>query len=115
MSVRPSQDLINFMQTSGIQGLVQDWANASGYTPIDWSNPDLLLSPAAATAAVPSDSFDPSQLTSVLDPSQLTTDLTQLLASFGSADFAQVLASELAAELPQLLGTQLSADLLSAL
>ena len=50
-SVSPAiQDLINFMQTSGIQGLVQDWANASGYTPIDWSNPDLLLSPAAATA-----------------------------------------------------------------
>jgi hypothetical protein len=107
------QDLINFEQASGIQGLVQDWANASGYTPIDWSDPTLLLQPAAATAAVPSNDFDPSQLTSVLG-TQLTTDLTQLLASVGSADFSQVLASELAAELPQLLGTQLSTDLLSA-
>ena len=49
--------------------------------PIDWSDPNLLLQPTAATAAVPSDSFDPSQLTSVLDPSQLTMDLTQLLAT----------------------------------
>jgi len=105
-SVSPAiQDLINFEQTSGIQGLVQDWANASGYTPVDWSDPSVLLQPAAATAAVPSNAFD---------PSQLTTDITQLLASVGSADFSQVLASELAAELPQLLGTQLSADLLSA-
>jgi len=100
------QELTNFMQTSGIQGLIQQWADASGYTPIDWSNPDVLLSPAAATAstAVPSDAFD---------PSQLATDLSQLLGSGASTDLAQTLANELSAELPQLLGSQLSADLLS--
>jgi hypothetical protein len=99
------QDLINFMQSSGIQGLVQDWANASGYTPIDWSNPDVLLQPAAATgSAVPSDAFD---------PSQWATDLSQLLGTGVSTDLAQTLANELSAELSQLLGTQLSADLLT--
>jgi hypothetical protein len=100
------QDLINFEQASGIQGLIQQWADASGYTPIDWSNPDVLLSPAAATAsaAAPSDAFD---------PSQLATDLSQLLGTGASTDLAQTLASELSAELSQLLGGQLSADLLS--
>jgi hypothetical protein len=116
-SVSPAiQDLINFEQTSGIQGLIQQWADASGYTPIDWSNPNLLLSPAAATAAVPSNAFDPSQLASGLSASlgtQLTTDLTQLLAGVSTADLSQLLASELSADLPQLLGSQLSTDLLS--
>lgn len=106
-SVSPAiQDLINFMQTSGIQGLVHQWADASGFTPINWSDPGVLLFPAAATAstAFPSDAFD---------PSQLATDLSQLLGSGVSTDLAQTLANELAAELSQLLGTQLSADLLS--
>jgi hypothetical protein len=100
------QDLISFEQSSGIQGLIQQWADASGYTPIDWSNPDVLLSPAAAaaSAAAPSDAFD---------PSQLATDLSQLLGTGASTDLAQTLASELSAELSQLLGGQLSADLLS--
>jgi hypothetical protein len=100
------QDLINFMQSSGIQGLVQDWANASGYTPIDWSDPSVLLQPAAATgsAVASSDTFD---------PSQWATDLSQLLGTGVSTDLAQALTNELSAELAQLLGTQLSADLLS--
>lgn len=100
------QDLINFMQSSGIQGLVQDWANASGYTPIDWSDPSVLLQPAAATgsAVASPDTFD---------PSQWATDLSQLLGAGVSTDLAQTLTNELSAELAQLLGTQLSADLLS--
>jgi hypothetical protein len=94
------QELINFMQTSGIQAFVHQMADAQGFTPIDWSNPDVLLSPAASAAAVQSGAFD---------PSQLAANLAQLLGSQLTAGLSQLLASEL----PQLLGSQLSADLLS--
>ena len=91
------QDLQNFLQTSGIFGLVEQWADAQGYLPIDWSDPNLLFSPAADAA------------TNAFDPSQFLADLTQLLGTGVSTDFADMLAGEL----PQLLGAELSADVLS--
>jgi hypothetical protein len=95
------QDLQNFMQTSGIYGLVEQWANTQGYVPIDWSDPNLLFSPAASAAA--------EVATNAFDPSQFAADFAQLFGTGVSTDFAQMLASEL----PQLLGTELSEDVLS--
>lgn len=92
------QDLQNFTQTSGITGLVEQWANAQGYVPIDWSDPNLLFAPAAGAATA-------------LDPSQFAADLTQLFSTGFSTDFGEILAGEL----PQLLGSQLSAEVLSLL
>jgi hypothetical protein len=95
------QDLQNFMQTSGISGLVEQWANTQGYMPIDWSDPNLLFTPATSAAA--------EVATNAFDPGQFAADFAQLFGAGASTDFAQMLAGEL----PQLLGTQLSADLLS--
>jgi hypothetical protein len=94
------QDLQNFMQTSGIFGLVEQWADTQGYVPIDWSDPNLLFSPATSAAEAATIAFD---------PSQFAADLTQMFGAGASTDFAEMLA----AELPQLLGTELSADVLS--
>lgn len=95
------QDLQNFMQTSGIFGLVEQWANAQGYVPIDWSDPNLFFSPATSAAA--------DAATNAFDPSQFVAELSQLFGTGVPTDFAQMLASEL----PQLLGAELSADVLS--
>ena len=95
------QDLQNFVQTSGIYGLVEQWANAQGYVPIDWSDPNLFFSPVTSAAA--------DAATNSFDPSQFAADFAQLFGSGVSTDFAQMLTSEL----PQLLGSELSADVLS--
>lgn len=86
------QDLQNFMQTSGIFGLVEQWANAQGYVPIDWSDPDLLFSPASSAAA--------EAIATTFDPGQFAADLTQLFGAGASTDLAQLLAGEL----PQVAG-----------
>jgi hypothetical protein len=100
------QDLQTFMQDSGLYNLVEEYAASQGYTPIDWSNPDLLLQPTtstatgAASAAVAANAFD---------PTSFGADLSAILGSTAAADLTQMLANEL----PQLLGAQLSTDILS--
>ena len=100
------QDLQTFMQDSGLYNLVEEYAASQGYTPIDWSDPNLFLQPTTSTATgAASDAV----AANAFDPSQFTVDLTQLFGSTFTTDLSQILANEL----PQLLGTQLSTDLLS--
>jgi hypothetical protein len=64
--ISPSiQNLIEFMQTSGIQGFVHDLANLFGYTPIDYGT-DAGTGVGEAAGSTAADSTDLSSLSSEL-------------------------------------------------